>query len=118
MAERAEEDFLRVERQEHRIDAVDLHSAVRQWAGAIVVAHRDGEIQFGHEFALDIGCGWTLRDGAAHSSAQSTPLRAALSSGVTSITRARPVIFTSVLQFAMQGCGFLKDFSAVSRSSS
>ena len=40
-----------------------------------------------------------------------------LSSGVTSITRARPVIFTSALQLVMHGVA-QNDFSVVSRSSS
>ena len=48
MAERAEEDLLRIERHEHRIDAVDLHGAVGERAGAVVVAHRDGETEPGH----------------------------------------------------------------------
>ena len=48
MAERAEEDLLRVERHEHRIDAVDLHGAVGERAGAVIVAHRDGETEFRH----------------------------------------------------------------------
>ena len=38
--------------------------------------------------------------------------------GPTSITRARPVIFTSGLQADMQGFGFQNAFSVVSRSSS
>src|SRR5437868_13845025 len=118
MAERAEEDLLGIERHEDRIRPVNLHSAVGERTGAVVVAHRDGKIQFGHEFTSDDGCGRTLRDGVARSSAQSTLLRDPLSPGVTSITRARPVIFTSGLQSIMQGFGFQNAFSVVSRSSS
>ena len=40
-AEGAEENLLRRQRHEHRIDAVDLHRAVEQRAGAVVVADRD-----------------------------------------------------------------------------
>ena len=48
MAESAEENFLRIERHEDRIDAVDLHEPVAQRAGAVIVADGDGEIEFGH----------------------------------------------------------------------
>ena len=47
-AKRAEEDFLRRQRHEHRIDAVDLHGAVDQRAVAVVVADGDGKIELGH----------------------------------------------------------------------
>ena len=49
MAESAEENFLRSKRHEDRIDAVDLHSAVDQRAGAVVGRDGDGKIEFGHE---------------------------------------------------------------------
>src|SRR5215213_965307 len=117
MAKRAEEDLFRFERQEHRLDPIDLHKPIAERTGAVIGAHRDGKIQFGHEFTSDGGCGGTLRNGTAHSSAQSARGRA-FSSGVTSITRARPVIFTSGLQLAMHGVGFQNAFSVVSRSSS
>src|SRR5262249_56200663 len=51
----AEEDFLRIELHEHRIDAVDLDGAVDQRPVAVVVTDRDGEIEFGHLLSL---CGW------------------------------------------------------------
>ena len=53
MAERAEEDLLRLERHEHRIDAVDLHRAVGERARAVVIAHRDRQIELGHAAPAD-----------------------------------------------------------------
>ena len=44
MAERAKEDLFRFERQEYRIDAVDLHGAVHERSDTVVVAHGDREI--------------------------------------------------------------------------
>src|SRR5271169_2696045 len=48
MAEGAEEDFLRIERHENWIDAIDLYQPVRKRPGAIIVADGDGEIESGH----------------------------------------------------------------------
>ncbi len=47
VAERAEEDFLRIELHENRIDAVDLHRAVDQRAIAVIVADCDGQVELG-----------------------------------------------------------------------
>ncbi|MNT47133.1 hypothetical protein D3C72_1838250 [compost metagenome] len=44
----AEEHFLRVERHVDGIDAVDLDAAIEQRAGTVIVAHGDGEAEFGH----------------------------------------------------------------------
>src|SRR5690242_5869970 len=48
MTQRAEEDFLRRKRHADRIDAVDLHAAVDQGAGAVIGADGDGELELGH----------------------------------------------------------------------
>jgi hypothetical protein len=47
-AEGAEEDLLRRQRHEDRIDAVDLHRAVEERAHAIVITDRDRKFQLGH----------------------------------------------------------------------
>src|SRR5262245_38519503 len=47
-AEGAEEDFLGRQVHEHRIDAVDLHRAVHERTHPVVVADRDGELEFRH----------------------------------------------------------------------
>ena len=47
-AEGAKENLLGNERHVDRIDAVDLHAAVDQRPGAVVIADRDGEIELGH----------------------------------------------------------------------
>ena len=52
-AESAEKDFLRHQRHIDRIDTVDLHAAVDQGAGAVVIADRDGEVELGHFASLD-----------------------------------------------------------------
>ena len=57
MTKRAEEDLLRIERHEHRIDAVDLHGTVGERTGAVVVAHRDGETELGHEITWNAEAG-------------------------------------------------------------
>jgi hypothetical protein len=44
----AKEHLLRVEVHVHRIDAVDLHTAIEQCTRAVVVAHGDGELELGH----------------------------------------------------------------------
>src|SRR5207249_7905323 len=46
--EGAEEDLLRRERHEDRIDAVDPHGAVDQGTVAVIVADGDGQIEIAH----------------------------------------------------------------------
>jgi hypothetical protein len=47
-AEGTEEDFLGRQVHEHRIDAVDLHRAVHERTHPVIVADRDGELEFRH----------------------------------------------------------------------
>ena len=51
VTEGTEEDLLRLQQHEHRIDAVDLHAAVDQRAHPVVVADRDGERELAHSAA-------------------------------------------------------------------
>src|SRR6478735_3276590 len=48
MAEGAEENFLRIECHEYRIDAVYLYEPIAQRASAVIVADGNGKIEFGH----------------------------------------------------------------------
>src|SRR3954470_22633557 len=57
MAERAKKNLLRVERHENWIDTVDLHGAVAERAGAVVVAHRNGKIELCHEVTWNAKAG-------------------------------------------------------------
>ena len=47
-AEGAEEDLLGRQRHEHRIDAVDLHRAVDHGTHPVVIADRNGQLEFRH----------------------------------------------------------------------
>jgi hypothetical protein len=48
VAEGAEEDLLRLQQHEHRIDAVDLHAAIDQRAHPVVVADGDAKREPAH----------------------------------------------------------------------
>ena len=52
LTERSEENFLRTERHEYRVYAIDLHEAVGQRPDAVVIADGDGQIELGHELPL------------------------------------------------------------------
>ncbi len=52
LTERSEENFLRTERHEYRVYAIDLHEAVGQRPDAVVIADGDGKIELGHELPL------------------------------------------------------------------
>src|SRR5581483_658278 len=117
LAKGAEENFLRRKRHAGRLDAVDLYGSVDQCTRAIVRTNGDGQTEFGHEEP-----GWITKPRAVISEMTaprySTPRFWVFSSGVTSIDTARPVMATGPRQSFMQGSGFQKVFSLVSRSSS
>src|SRR5215467_2841679 len=113
----AEKNLLRIERHEYRIDTVDPDKPIRQGTGAVIVADSYGNIKFGHTKPADRQ---NCRDviGEMMPGCYSTPRFCVFSSGVTSIARACPVIFTDPPQFFMQGFRFQNTFSVISRSSS
>jgi hypothetical protein len=52
MPESTEENLLRIQQHELRIDAVDLHRAIDQWTHPIVVADRDRKLEFAHDYSI------------------------------------------------------------------